>query len=233
MVVVCAVANILVVFVACFGRGRRHCLAPGGHGIHLGDGCSGPGLALFNIHHVMDVRAQAPPPLAIGGPELAGIAWLRWGSLPCRPGAGVYRPGLAPPPRRRWGFRVWSPLACHSGMLRMPPGPGLFLGGTATHRPLRARAARVQEFTGMAWLRHPRGRPGFWCVLREACLAGMLRLALAPGGSRVAGHSPPSSGTLFDLAARWTITQVFGQHAIWHAPVAPGPSASLSGTATL
>ena len=146
--------------------------------------------------------------------EFTGLAWL------CHPaGAGGFGCGLR--------------VACHSGMLRMPPGPGLFLGGTATHRPLRARAARVQEFTGMAWLRHPRGRPGFWCVLREACLAGMLRLALAPGGSRVAGHSPPSSGTLFDLAARWSIIQVFGQHAIWHAPVAPGPSASLSGTATL
>ena len=61
------------------------------------------------------------------------------GSLPCRLGAGVYRRGLAPPPRRRLGCQVWSPLACHSGMLRMPLAPGCF----RVALPLAARFVRV------------------------------------------------------------------------------------------
>ena len=128
--------------VCCLFRPGSQALPGSGGPRHpSGDGCSGPGLAPFNIHHVMDVRAQAPPPLAIGGPELAGIAWLRWGSLPCRPGAGVYRPGLAPPPRRRWGFRVWSP--CGMPLWHAPDAPWPWVvSGWHCHSPPASCACR-------------------------------------------------------------------------------------------
>ena len=73
------------------------------------------------------------------------------------------------------------------------PGPGLFSGGIATRRPLRARVARVLEFAGLAWLRHPTGA---WGVVWGVAVACHLACSGCPWPWVVSGwhcHSPPAS----------------------------------------